>query len=204
MQFLNRRGRRKGHLLIGFYGLADMPAEFQQTLDRTIDDAPGACAFIDDIIVCTKRSAAEHMRDVNRVLYRLTAANLALKISKCEFLLSAVDRLGFRLSQTGIKPLKRKLDGLYDLKQPTTLKQVHGLLGSAHQLTKIIPHLTSICYPFRSLLKKGERFLWTSEHDQAFARLRKSLVAISENAHFTPGGLPVSLVTPVILVWARS
>ncbi len=98
--------------LTGFYGLSDMPAEFQQTIDKTFRDAQGACAFIYDIIVCTKGSAAEHMRDVNRVLHRLNAANLALKISKCDFLLSEVDWLGFRLSQTGIKPLKHKLDGL--------------------------------------------------------------------------------------------
>ena len=172
--------------LTGFYGLADMPAEFQQTIDKTLANLPEACAFIDDIIICTKGSPAEHMSAVNRVLNRLNNANLALKLSICEFLLSEVDWLGFRLTQTGIVPLRHKLDGLYNLKRPTTIKQVRGWLGSAHQLTKFIPHLASICYPFRTLLKNGERFHWAVEHTRAFQTLQNALIAISENAHFTP------------------
>ena len=95
-------------------------------------------------------------------------------------MLPEVDWLGFHLNQTGIVPLKDKLDGLFNLKQPKTLKQVRGLMGSAHQLCKFIPHLASICYPFRTLLKKGERLKWDS-------RLQKALIALSENAHFTTG-----------------
>ena len=119
-----------------------MPAEFQQTIDKPLHDVPGACAFIDDIIVCTKGLTAEHMKDVNRVLQRLDAANLALRVSKCDFLLSEVDWLGFRLSQTRIKPLKHKLYGLYNLKQP--LKQFRGLMGSAHHFLKFFPRLIAI------------------------------------------------------------
>ncbi len=93
------------------------------------------------------------MRDINRVLCRLEAANLVLKLSKCQCMLPEVDWLGFHLTQTGIVPLKHKVDGLFNLQRPKTLKQVRGLMGSANQLSKFIPHLASICYPFRSLLK---------------------------------------------------
>ncbi len=47
--------------------------------------------------------------------------------------------------------------------------------------------MASICYPFRTLLKKGERFNWETPHSEAFLRLKKALIAISGNAHFTPG-----------------
>ena len=150
-----RRGSHGHRFLTGFYGLADMPAEVQQTIDKTLVNIPEACAFIDDIIICTKGSPVEHMTTVNRVLSRLNSANLALKLNKCDFLLTEVDWLGFRLKQTGIVPLRHKLDRLYNLKRPTTIKQVRGLSGSAHQLTKFISHLASICYPFRTLLKKA-------------------------------------------------
>ena len=52
-----------------------------------------------------------------------------------------------------------------------------GLMGSAHQLTEFNPYLASICYPFLTLLKKSERFKWTTEHDNAFARLKESLIS---------------------------
>ncbi len=116
--FCRRRSHGTYRFLAGFYGLADMPAEFQQTVDITLNGAPGACAFIDDIIICTKGTPADHMRDINRVLCRLDAANLALKLSKCQFMLTEVDWLGFHLTQFGLAPLKHKLDGLFNLQQP--------------------------------------------------------------------------------------
>ncbi len=38
----------------GFYGLTDMPAEFQQAIDLTLAGLPFVHAFIDDILICTK------------------------------------------------------------------------------------------------------------------------------------------------------
>ncbi len=42
--------------LTGFYGLADMPTEFQQAIDRALTGVRSAHAFIDDILICTKGS----------------------------------------------------------------------------------------------------------------------------------------------------
>ena len=38
----------------GFYGLADMPAEFQQALDRTLGNQKGVFAFNDDVLKVSK------------------------------------------------------------------------------------------------------------------------------------------------------
>ena len=37
--------------LTGFYGLADMPAEFQKAMDRTINHAKNTFCFLDDILI---------------------------------------------------------------------------------------------------------------------------------------------------------
>ena len=55
----------------GFYGLSDMPAEFQQAIDRTLEKTPGTFAFLDDILICTKGSDEDHWAVVNSVLYKL-------------------------------------------------------------------------------------------------------------------------------------
>ncbi len=180
-----------------------MPAEFQQTIDKTLANIPEACAFIDDIIICTKGSPAELMRAVNRVLGRLNAANLALKLSKCEFLLSEVDWFGFRLNQTGIVPLGHKLDGLFNLKRPTTFKQVRELMGVHISL----PNLFQISPLF------GIRFVLCIRNGNDFSGLRNTLTLfknfkrhsfLSVKMHTTPRGLPlVSLVTPATMVWTQ-
>ncbi len=57
-------------------------------------------------------------------------------------------------------------------------------MGSAHQLTKLIPNLAQICTPFRPLLKSKTKFTWAIEQDKALNRLKKEIEKVSQNAHF--------------------
>ena len=112
---------------------------------------------------------------------QVDSANVGLNLAKCSLL---AKWLGYHVSQTGIRPAESKLAGLLHLQGPNTLKQLRGLLGSAHQLNKFIPNLAALCAPFRNLLKKDHRFPWTDSHDLAFARLKDAVRRVSENAHF--------------------
>ena len=40
--------------LTGFYGLADMPAEFQKAMDRTINHAKNTFCFLDVYLLCQR------------------------------------------------------------------------------------------------------------------------------------------------------
>ena len=46
--------------LTGFYRLADMPAEFQKAMDRTINHAKNTFCFLDDILIVSKGEKTEH------------------------------------------------------------------------------------------------------------------------------------------------
>ena len=52
-------------ILTGFYGLADMPAKFQQAMDRTIYHAKNTFCFLDDIRNVSEGSETEHQKLVN-------------------------------------------------------------------------------------------------------------------------------------------
>ena len=99
---------------------------------------------------------------------------------------TAAKWLGYNLSQTGICPGENKISGLLNLQRANTLKQLRGLLGSAHQLNKFLPNVANLCAPFRDLLKKDQRFQWTAQHDTAFAALKQAVRHVSETAHFDP------------------
>ncbi len=144
----------------GFYGLADMPAEFQQARDRVLIGTKGTHAFIDDILICTKGSQIKNLREVKNVLEKLNAANVGLNIEKCKFMKNEIQWLGFELTQTGLRPMSSKKDSVLNIKPPRTLKQLKGLMGSAHQLTKFFPNLAQICTPFRPLLKSKTKLMW--------------------------------------------
>ena len=71
--------------LTGFYGLADMPAEFKKAMDRTLNHAQNTFCFLDDILIVSKGEEKEHKKLVRNVLLKLDEEKLALKTSKCEF-----------------------------------------------------------------------------------------------------------------------
>ena len=54
--------------LTGFYGLADMPAEFQKAMDKTLNHAKNTFCFLDDILIVSKGSEKEHEKLIMNVL----------------------------------------------------------------------------------------------------------------------------------------
>ena len=58
-------------------------------------------------------------------------------------------------------------------------------MGSVHHLGKFIPNLSQLCFPFRALLKKNTKFIWTDEHEKQFKLIEK-IAETTENKHFNP------------------
>ena len=92
----------------GFYGLSDMPATFQKTLDKTLENIDKKFDFLDDILIITKGSTLDHELDIYKVLSRHDKENLAIKLEKCEFAKSSITWLGYKITQSGISPTVKK------------------------------------------------------------------------------------------------
>ena len=60
-----------------FYGVTSMPAEFEKVIDNLLKDFPEANAFIDDILVVSKRTKVEHMALVENFLRNLDVSKAA-------------------------------------------------------------------------------------------------------------------------------
>ena len=65
--------------LTGLYGLADMPAEFQKTMDRTLNHAENTFCFLDDILIVSKGSEQEHEKLILNVLQKVRKRKLGTK-----------------------------------------------------------------------------------------------------------------------------
>ena len=88
--------------LNGFYGLTDMPATFQKTIDVTLKNCHNKFAFLDDILLITKGSIADHEKELDKILCQLDKENLAVKLQKCEFTKKQITWLGYQITPTGI------------------------------------------------------------------------------------------------------
>ena len=74
-----------------------MPATFQKTLDRTLENIQNKFNFLDEIHVVTKGSLSDPELDIDKVLTRLNKENLAKKIEKSEFSQSNITWLGYKV-----------------------------------------------------------------------------------------------------------
>ena len=55
--------------------------------------------------------------------------------------------------------------------------QVRSFLGLAGYYKRFIPEFSKIAKPMTDLLKKGERFVWSNQCEEAFQTLKKLLIS---------------------------
>ena len=123
-------------------------------MDLTLANINSVFVYIDDILIVTKGTKQEHVNKVKEVMKVLDDANLQLKAGKCTTAQESIERLGFKLSRTGISPINTKSQGISERLRPTTSEQLRSFLRAVKQFNIFIRSLASISFPFRSNLKK--------------------------------------------------
>ena len=124
--------------LTGFYGLTDMPAEFQKAMDYTLIGLKNTYCFPDDILIVSKGSEEEHKQYVLNCLKRLDDENLRNNLPKCHFSKQEFDWFGYDIFQSGILPIKSlSFLSILILGAPKTLKKLRSFLVSVHYLKNL-------------------------------------------------------------------
>ena len=196
---IDRQATGTYRFLARFYCLADMPAEFQKAMDRTLKHAKNTLSFLDDILIVSKGSEQEHEKLIMDVLEKLDRENLALKLSKCEFFQNDVNWLGHKLSLEGISPKISKTEAILKLSPPKSLKELRSFMGSMNHLAKFIPNAANLTEKLRPLLREEnekkklksvkiqvEKFEWGEEHSQIFELIKIAVANITKIHYYDP------------------
>ena len=170
----------------GFYGLTDMPTEFQKAMDCTLQGLEGVICYLDDILVVTKGRVEDHNVLVERVMSRLDEEGWALKLSKCEFSLNKLVWLGYEIDENGYAPKFSKIEAIKSLLPPKTLKQLRSFMGTLNHLQRFIPDLHKYTVAFRASLKAENKksFLWGEEQTIAFQKILNLIANIPNLFHY--------------------
>jgi hypothetical protein len=145
-----------------------MNSVFMEELDKFI------VVFIDDILVYSK-SIEEHEEHLWVMLQRLWDHQLYMKFSKCEFWIDEVPFLSHVISPEGIAEDPDKIKDVLDWKPPTSVTQVRSFLGLGGYYRRFILNFSKIAKPITKLLKKGTKYEWSADCDEAFLALKKLL-----------------------------
>jgi hypothetical protein len=157
-------------------GLRNAGATYQQCMQHVFGDHIGRTveAYVDDIVVKTRR-ADDLVGDLSIAFSYLRANGVKLNPEKCVFGVPRGMLLGYIVSQQGIEANPKKVTALERMGPIWDLKGVQKVLGCLAALSRFISRLGEKGLPLYCLLKKHERFSWTTEAQEALDKLKASL-----------------------------
>ena len=162
-----------------------MPAQFQKAMDYTLIGLQKTYCVLDDIIIVSTGTEADHLAYVFLCLKKPDEDNLRINLQICHFAKTEIEWLGYKFTQTGNSPLESKTAVILTLPPPpTTIKRLRSFFGSVHYIGKFIPHLAQLCHPLRPLLRKSAKFIWTAEHTKHFNLIKEKIANSTENSHY--------------------
>jgi hypothetical protein len=124
--------------------------------------------YLDDVIIFTKGTVAEHVVELAVVLERLAEAGLSLKAARCSFAVTEMEYLGHDLTQEGIRPTDRLVKAIVEFPTPQDDVQVRRFVALAGYYRRFVPEFGAKMAPLKSLLRKTTEWTWGEAQVEAF------------------------------------
>jgi hypothetical protein len=159
------------------FGLRNAPATFSRLVIKVLKGLEHFCgAYLDDVITFSD-TWEEHLQHLKAVFSRIRDAGLTLNRAKCDFACAELDYLGHHVGRGKLEPRRQKVEALLAFPRPTSRKQVHSFLGLGGYYRRYIPHFASLAATLSDLLKKGTKFEWNNQTEQAFLDIKSRLAS---------------------------
>jgi hypothetical protein len=155
------------------FGLSGAPATFQRFINDTLREYLDVfcTAYLDDILIYS-RTRKEHEEHLRKVLTALREAGLYAKIQKCEFFKSETTFLGVIVGRDGIRMDPKKIEAIQKWETPSCLTDVQAFIGFANFYRRFIRGFSKIIAPMVALTRKGIKFYWNNNCQNAFDCLK--------------------------------
>jgi len=146
---------------------------FPQRMGTMFHDMFTVDIFMNETIVFGYADFRAHLSNVAEVLRRLSAAGIQVNPDKCYWYQTAVTYLGFYITREGIKLQQEKIQGILNMKQPKTQKDVRRFLGMVNFYCDLYPKRAKILAPLTDLCGHKTNFVWSDIHEQAFQCMKQ-------------------------------
>lgn len=169
---------------VGFFMFARLPfglSSSAQVLCRLMDKVlgvdlePNVFVYLDDIIILSD-TLEQHLELLEEVAKRLRGGGLTINIHKSKFLQKQVEYLGYVISEQGLQINPERLAPILNYATPTCPKDIRRFMGMCTWYSRFIPNFAGISAPISDLNKKGKKFVWSKEADDAFRKVKAAIV----------------------------
>jgi hypothetical protein len=127
--------------------------------------------YVDDLLIHSS-TFDEHLEHINTILHKLTTAGFTINAAKCQFCKPEIKFLGHIISYKTVRPDKERIEAILRYPAPKNQRQLRKFLGVCNFHQQFIVNYAAYVEPLLVLLRKGNRWRWTTELQQAFETLR--------------------------------
>ena len=160
------------------FRLKNVGETYQRLMGRVLAPMIGrnVQAYVDDMVV-TSKEKDQHIADLEELFTTIAKYNLKLNPEKCVFGVEARKFLGFLLTEQGIDANPEKCVAIIAKRSPTSVKEVQQLIRRMAALSRFLSMGGDRGHPYFKCLKRNNRFVWTSEYEEAFLKLKDYLAS---------------------------
>ncbi|XP_068240411.1 uncharacterized protein [Palaemon carinicauda] len=157
------------------FGMKNASATFQRLMNQVIDKLEGVVVYIDDLVVYSN-SWESHLKNMECLFERLRAAGLVINLNKCDFAKAKIIYLGHEVGHGKILPKSVNIQSILDFQVPENRRGIRRFLGMVGYYRRFVLNFADVANPLTNLLKKGQRFCWTAECQDAFDKLKSTMI----------------------------
>ena len=154
-------------------GLCNSPDIFQEKMSNLMYDLEYVRTYIDDLLVITNGDWTDHLNSLEAVLKRLQDAGLKVNAKKSFFGRTALEYLGYWITQDGVQPLQKKVTAILNMQIPTNKREVRHFIGMINYYRDMWIRRSEILAPLTKLCSKNNKFVWTEEQTNAFDKIKQ-------------------------------
>ncbi len=152
-------------------------------------------AYMDDLLIITRKTLEEHLQKMETVLTRLCDAGIKVNTAKSSLCAHEIEYLGYILTREGIKPQPKKLQVILALNLPTNIKELRHFLRMEQYYQDMWVRRSEMLAPLTDLVgecretkttklnkTKKKPWRWDPIHQQAFddvkaAKAKETIIA---------------------------
>ena len=162
-------------------GLSVSPAIWQNFIQKVLQEIPNYrkhhLAIMDDCLVFSKEE--DHLKHLIDLFKAIIRNGLKISPKKCKLFKTELVYMGHQIMiRDGIPmitPMKSRVEAILKLEPPKTPKGCKQFCGMVNFLSMFLEKLQEKLIPIYKLTKKGTKFEWGQEQQEAFDQIKKDL-----------------------------